>query len=322
MKGISVLICGMEAVKGQATEAQDMKIRNYGIQPNRLEKNRDTLRQKTAWGVDSQDASQPVSGEPSSFNLEINQVSEGYSALKADNARAGSDPTGQDARVETNLRLIESLVYQMLGKRIKLQVKQSDASGQQAQLAWAMSPVQERDSWGLVYEYQEAVSEQHSIQFNSGGTVTTSEGRTLAFSLEFSMSRAYYEQNGMAIQLDDTVQPDPFAVMMESRLMSLSSGKAAGEGYTELCAYDLDHNGWIGEADDVCGRLSILPLSEKGDKTLIRLADVGIGAIYLQEVDTPYEAGDAAEIYGDFRGGSAYLRDNSRTGVHHIDLKL
>jgi hypothetical protein len=303
-----------------------MKIQHYGMQPNsvhRLEKSKDTLRQRPAWTADSQSGSQPVSEDPS-FNLEINQWSEGYSALKTENTKADSDHAGQDAKIETNLRLIEALVYQMLGKRIKLQLKRPwpDASRQEAQLAQAMSPVQERDGWGLIYEYQEAVAEQESIQFNSGGTVTTADGRALAFSLEFSMSRAYYEQSGMEVHLNGAAKVDEFAVAMERRSPSLSSDKADySNEFTELRAYDLEHDGWIGEAD-VCGRLSILPLSEKGDKTLIRLADVGIGAIYLQEVDTPYEVRDMTETYGDVRSGSAYLKGSGRAGVHHIDLSL
>lgn len=299
-----------------------MKIQHYGMQPSsvhRLDKNRDTLRQKPAWRADSQGGSQPVSEDPS-FHLEIDQWSQGYSALKTENAKAGSDHVGQDAKIETNLRLIESLVYQMLGKHIKLQVKsrETDAYGQEP-----MGPVQERDGWGLVYEYQEAVAEQDSIQFNSGGTVTTANGRTLAFSLEFNMSRDYYEQNGLEAYLDSAARADAFAVMEERREPSLGSGNADfGDGFMKLRAYDLDHGGWLSEADDVCGRLSILPMSEKGDKTLIRLADVGIGAIYLQEVDTPYEARDMMETYNDLRGSSAYLKGSGRAGVHHIDLSL
>jgi hypothetical protein len=302
-----------------------MKIQQYGMQPNsvhRLEKNRDALRQKPAWMADSGRGSQPVSEAPS-FKMEIDQW-EGYSALKPENAMAGCEQVGQDAKIETNLRLIEALVYQVMGKRIKLQVKQSgqDATGQETQLNQAMSPVQERDGWGLIYEYQEATAEQESIHFNSGGTVTTANGRMLAFSLEFNMSRAYYEQNGMEVHLDGAAQADAYTVMMERRAQSFGGQTDSHDGYMELRAYDLDRNGWIDEADDVCGRLSILPMSEKGDKTLIRLADVGIGAIYLQEADTPYEAGDSTDTCGDIRSGFAYLKENGSTGVHHIDLKL
>ena len=299
-----------------------MKIQNYGMQPSsvhRLEKSRDTLKQKPAWTADAQRGSQPVSENPS-FHLEIDQWSQGYSALKMENAKTGGDHAGQDVKIETNLRLIEALVYQMLGKHIKLQVERSeaDANGQEA-----ISPVQERDSWGLVYEYQEAVAEQDSIQFNSGGTVTTATGRTLAFSLEFSMSRAYYEQSGPESHWDGAAKADAYAVMTEYQEPSLDMGNTDfGVGFMKLRAYDLEHGNWLSEADDVCGQLSILSTSEKGDKTLIRLADVGIGAIYLQEVNTPFQAQDIPETHNELRGSSAYLKGSSNAGGHHIDLSL
>ena len=163
---------------GRATRAQleNTALRHAAKQCAQLERT-GIAETKPAWTTESQGGSQPVSEDPS-FHLEIDQWSQGYSALKTENARAGSDHVGQDTKIETNLRLIESLVYQMLGKRIKLQMKRSetDAPGQEP-----MSPVQERDSWGLVYEYQEAVAEQDSIQFNSGGTVTAANDRTITF---------------------------------------------------------------------------------------------------------------------------------------------
>jgi hypothetical protein len=100
-------------------------------------------------------------------------------------------------------------------------------------------------------------------------------------------------------------------------------GPQSGDGFMELRVYDLDHNGWIDEADDAFGRLSILSLSESGEKTLVKLADVGIGAIYLQEVGTPFEIKDTADTYGEIRSSSFYLRENGTAGtIHHIDLSL
>jgi hypothetical protein len=321
----------------------------------------------SAWVGDSQGGSQPASDDPS-FIVEINQWSEGSAASKTSKANNDGDSIDQDTKTETKLRLIEALIYQTTGKHVKLQVKQPklDATEQDVQMAKAMSPVQERDGWGLIYEYQETVSEKESIQFNSGGTVTTADGRTIAFSLEFSMSRSYYEKNSMTIRMGDAAKVDPLVVVMEGNAPSLSRSKVdfdlnsdgtaeqiafatggsgflamdrdgdgaitngselfgpqSGDGFMELRAYDLDHNGWIDEADGVFGRLSILSLSESGEKTLVKLADVGIGAIYLQEVSTPFEIKDTADSYGEIRSSSVYLKENGKAGtIHHIDLSL
>jgi hypothetical protein len=343
-----------------------MKIQSYDIQQDsmhKLGKSRDALGKMTVWAS----GAQPASDEPS-YILDINQSTWEYAAEKAGKTSEDSAGDISDTKTETKLRLIEALVYQMTGKHIKLQVKQPnlDSSGQDIQPDKGMNPVQERDGWGLLYEYQEAVQENESIRYSSGGTVTTSDGKTITFSLEFNMSRSYYQENSLNIRMGDAAKVDPLVVVMDGSMPVLSRNKKdfdlngdgkteqipfamggsgflsldrnkdgiindgselfgpqSGDGFAELRAYDLDHNGWIDESDDVFSQLSILSLSENGDKTLVKLADVGIGAIYLQEISTPFEIKDTADEYGDIRSSSFYLRENGKAGtIHHIDLSL
>ena len=343
-----------------------MKIQNYSVQQDcmhRLSKSRDASEKLTVWTDGAQAAD-----TDESFIVEINQQAYEQSASKTGKACNESAEECQDQKTETKLRLIEALVYQMTGKRIKLQVKipRLDSSGEAAQMPKGMSPVQARDGWGLIYEYQETIAESESIRFNSGGTVTTSDGKTISFSLEFNMSRAYYQQSSISLRMGDAAKIDPLVVVMEGGTPTLSRnrvdfdldsdgsmdkiafatggsgflaldrnqdgiindgselfGPQSGNGFVELSAFDLDHNGWIDESDDVFGRLSIMTLSENGDKTLVKLADVGIGAIYLQEVSSPFELKDMDEEYGQIRSSSVYLRENGTAGtIHHIDLSL
>jgi len=343
-----------------------MKIQGYSIQQNsmhKLEKSRDAREKITAWTDDSQSES----AEPS-FILDINQSTREYAAEKASKTSEDCTDDLNDTKTETKLRLIEALVYQMTGKHIKLQVKQPllDTSGQDVQTVKGMNPVQERDGWGLIYEYQEAVSENESIRFSSGGTVTTSDGKAITFSLEFNMSRSYYQENSTSIRMGDAAKIDPLVMVLDGETPTLgrnkvnfdldSDGKAdqiafatggsgflaldrngdgtindgselfgpqSGNGFLELRAYDLDHNGWIDESDDVFSQLSILSLSENGDKTLVKLSDVGIGAIYLQETSTPYDFKDTTDEYGEMKSSSVFLRENGTAGtIHHIDLSL
>ncbi len=344
-----------------------MKIENYSIQQNslhRLEKSRDASESLTVWTG----GTQPVDEEPS-FILDIKQQAYQYNTSKtASSVDKNSESIG-DHKTETKLRLLESLIYQMTGKRIKLQVVRmgNESGGEPVSLPdGGLSPVQERDGWGLIYEYQETIAESESIRFNSGGNVTTSDGRKISFALEFNMSRSYYQQNNINIRMGDAAMVDPLVVVLDNGAPTLSANRVAfdlnsdgiadqiafasgnsgflaldrngdgqindgselfgptsGNGFAELRAFDLDRNGWIDEADEVFGRLSILTLSENGEKTLVRLADVGIGAIYLHEVSTPFEIKDAAGEYGEMRSSSVYLRENGTAGtIHHIDLKL
>ena len=344
-----------------------MKIENYSIQQNcqhRLEKSREASESLTVWTG----GTQPVDEEPS-FILDIKQQAYQYNTTKTVASSDKNSEIVSDHKTETKLRLIEALIYQMTGKRVKLQVARVEPNSSSEPVSLpdgGLSPVQERDGWGLIYEYQETISESESIRFNSGGTVTTSDGRKISFALEFNMSRLYYQQNNINIRMGDAAMVDPLVVVLDNGAPTLSTNRVAfdldsdgvddqiafatgnsgflaldrngdgqindgselfgpqsGNGFAELRAFDLDQNGWIDEADEVFSRLSILTLSENGEKTLVRLADVGIGAIYLHEVSTPFEIKDGAGEYGEMRSSSVYLRENGTAGtIHHIDLQL
>ncbi len=343
-----------------------MKIQNYSVQQDSLHRvntSRDATERLTVYTDGTMSAD-----DEASYFVEINQPDYEHSASKTGKACNDSAEECQDQKTETKLRLIEALVYQMTGKRIKLQVKmpQLDSSGEDLPMSKGLSPVQARDGWGLIYEYQETVAESESIQFNSGGTVTTSQGKTISFSLEFNMSRSYYQQKSVSIRMGDATKVDPLVVVMNGGTPALSRnrvdfdlnsdgsldkiafatggsdflaldrnedgdindgsdlfGSHNGNGFAELRAFDLDHNGWIDESDEVFGRLSILTLSESGEKTLVKLADAGIGAIYLQEVSAPFDIRDTEDEFGQIRSSSFYLRENGTAGsIQHIDLSL
>ncbi len=287
------------------------------------------------------------------------------SSVQPMNEKTASFKCSQDQKTEAKLRLIETLVYQMTGKRIKLQIKalRSDAVDKASQLpAAGCSLLQERDKWGMKYEYQETFAENDSISFNSGGVVITSDEKTIMFSLEFSMSRSYYEQNHVNIHMGNAVMVDPLMIgisgspalnrgrkgldldggaVNERDILAMGDGDflplerrggdeashggepclSKGDGFTQLCVYDIDRHGWINGADDVFSQLSMTTLFEEGEKTLVKLADVGVGAIYLEEMETPFAFRDTANESGEVGGSSVFLREDGSVGtIRHIDL--
>jgi hypothetical protein len=322
-----------------------MKVENYAVQPGsvqRLEKSRDASERKAFWTG----SAQPEDGEAASFVLDIEDQAYQYAATQTSKTQKRESANTQDQETEVKLRLIETLVYQMTGKRVKLQVKPARFGAGDS--APPSSPkgfniLQERDKWGLTYEYQETFAENESISFNSGGAVATSDGKSIMFSLEFNMSRSYYEQNRVAIRMGNAVMIDPLMMAMNGGSPAMGRGSAGfdldggdgavgndgalfgleSDGFTELRAFDLDRNGWIDEADDVFSRLSMLTLSDEGEKTLVKLADVGVGAIYLNEMETPFATKDTADSYGEMRSSSVYLREDGSVGtIHHFDMEL
>ena len=74
-------------------------------------------------------------------------------------------------------------------------------------------------------------------------------------------------------------------------------GPSTGNGFGELSQYDLDHNLWIDENDDIFDELTSWENDEQGQMQLTKIKDAGIGAIYLASIETPF----------DFKGENNFL---------------
>ncbi len=64
-------------------------------------------------------------------------------------------------------------------------------------------------------------------------------------------------------------------------------GATSGQGFAELAAYDSDGNGWIDENDAIFEHLSVW--QPDTENVLTSFSQAGVGAIYLQGEQTPFE---------------------------------
>ena len=69
-------------------------------------------------------------------------------------------------------------------------------------------------------------------------------------------------------------------------------GPSTGTGFGELAEYDLDQNMWIDENDPIFEALTLWENDEDGEMKLTKIKDAGIGAIYLAEMNTPFDLRD------------------------------
>ncbi len=119
-------------------------------------------------------------------------------------------------------------------------------------------------------------------------------------------------------------------------------GPETGQGFAELAQWDDDGNGWIDEADAVFQRLQVwMPQADatamtladnaaeatgatQGIGTLRALSTVGVGALYLGAVSTPFELKSAdQQSLGTVRSSSVYLSEAGSVGtVQQIDLTV
>ena len=99
-------------------------------------------------------------------------------------------------------------------------------------------------------------------------------------------------------------------------------GPATGNGFDELAKYDQDQNGWIDENDPIFDKLRIWTKDANGKDILFALGQMGIGAIFLGNIDAEFGLkGSANQLNGEARTAGVFLRENGTAGIiQQIDL--
>ena len=99
-------------------------------------------------------------------------------------------------------------------------------------------------------------------------------------------------------------------------------GPQSGNGYAELSKYDSDGNNWIDENDAIYESLRIWSINSAGEEQLVALGKVGIGALYLGNVATPFSVKDSDnELLGQVRAsGIALMESGQVVTMQQVDL--
>lgn len=101
-------------------------------------------------------------------------------------------------------------------------------------------------------------------------------------------------------------------------------GTKSGNGFADLAKYDSDANHWIDANDAVFSRLRVWSKDATGQDTLATLAQLGIGAISLDNTATPFSIKTANnDVLGQVRSSGVYLNENGSVGtLQQIDLAV
>lgn len=101
-------------------------------------------------------------------------------------------------------------------------------------------------------------------------------------------------------------------------------GTKSGNGFADLARFDLDGNRWIDENDDVFARLRVWAPDNDGKGALNTLAQRGVGALYLDSVDTPFSLTDSENrLLAQVRASGVYLREDGGVGtLQQVDLAV
>ncbi|MCR4956982.1 MAG: hypothetical protein K6A30_09910 [Lachnospiraceae bacterium] len=99
-------------------------------------------------------------------------------------------------------------------------------------------------------------------------------------------------------------------------------GTSSGDGFKDLAQYDLDHNGWIDEADEIFQRLKIWYADGSETPKLLGLKEAGVGAICLMKQDTQFSlTNEKNEANAFIRKTGMFLYENGGVGtMNHLDM--
>ncbi|MEW6692809.1 MAG: hypothetical protein AB1340_08250 [Pseudomonadota bacterium] len=101
-------------------------------------------------------------------------------------------------------------------------------------------------------------------------------------------------------------------------------GATSGDGFAELSSLDGDGNGWIDAGDAAFDRLRVWLDAGSGGGRLASLRELGIGALSLTALATPFERRDADQtLLAKLRQSGVWLAEDGRAGlIQQLDLAV
>jgi len=196
----------------------------------------------------------------------------------------------------------------------------------------------------------ERYQESESFSFSTTGRIVT-DSRELNIDIDFSMSRSFVMENKIDIyqtfdplviningeipdlmqdkfsfDLDNDGEEDQISKLKEgSGFLALDKnedgkinqgselfGTILGNGFAELAEYDLDGNDWIDENDSIFDKLRIWFGNDGEEKELVGLGEAGVGAIFLQGIDSEFSYKTPEnQTLGQLKHSGIFLHENT-----------
>ena len=220
--------------------------------------------------------------------------------------------------------------------------------------------------WSLHFEHKEVHEESQATRFQASGSVKTADGREIEFSVDLQMARYARSESTTTLDAGNMRRKDPLVLNLNGGPASLLSdrvsfdldgkgsadsiarlgsgslflamdrnqngkidngtelfGPNSGDGFGELAQLDSDGKGWIDEADSAYKSLSVWRPGEAAQS----LAKAGVGAIALQNVNTPFslraDQANAASELGAIQSTGVFLHEDGTPGtIQHVDLSV
>lgn len=185
------------------------------------------------------------------------QQAEQSATNASSNTQAAKDASNSTTK-DPKLRLLQSIIEMMLHRKIDL----FDTSSLQAATQQLQSMPQTTSNqsappsagYGLEYNYQQTHTESETTQFSAEGSMTTSDGKNVGFSVNLEMSRSFTEETNITVSLGNAKKAkDPLVINFDGTAAELTDQKFS---------FDLNSTGTPQEISFVAGNKGFLALDK------------------------------------------------------------
>lgn len=159
--------------------------------------------------------------------------------------------------LDARTRLIKSMIEMLTGRTIKL-LDLRDIGAAQGSTAGTNegAPARAAGGAGMAYEYNETYSEFEQVSFSAGGSIKTSDGQEIAFSLSFEMQRSFSTSTHVSITAGDQRLQDPLVLDFGGPAAALSNIRFS---------FDLDADGQLDDVPLLNGGSGFLAIDRNGN---------------------------------------------------------
>jgi hypothetical protein len=343
----------------------DMKITNYSLtmQASHDRSQKSSVKENLRIWVDSPMPNPP----PASIQVTISLAAQQQQA----SAPTTLDGTLHNGVIDPKSQILILLIEKMTGRKVHLfdaSELTTPATTQVADPSAAQPNLPSKIGYGVEYNKVSSYSESEQTTMQATGTIQTTDGKEISFSLDLIMQRQYSQTSTTSLLMGDAVRKtDPLIINFNGTAAQLSDqrfafdldsngsteqinasqsgsgflaldkngdgkigngselfGPATGNGFGELAQFDSNHDSWIDENDPIFKQLKVWSKNADGSDQLSSLASIGIGAISLQTINTPFDIKNASnQLLGSVLSSSVALNnDGSANSVQQIDLTV
>lgn len=142
---------------------------------------------------------------------------------------------GISDKEQLKVKLIESFIETLTGKKIKIQVPDLKLRDSREVSFWFNLELQTASpDWGLVYDYSESYYEKETMSFFAQGIIKTTTGQEMSINLQFNMTREFAVQNRIHFAAGTVKKVDPLVINYSGNLPELTEN---------TFSFDLDIDG-------------------------------------------------------------------------------